>query len=767
MALDHDAYSRRMEAFYKDVIALLAQPSTGPSPVVPSPLYPPGQVPDLLIYVGDADPRVADALRLQLPPSVFLLCLYPAWSSDVDAQMRPAAQGRTLVSSMGPESGFADKVSLLVSLLPERNVRLVVASGCREQFPSELRAVEEAIQTAQDNAQQERNRGLIRLRSSLRNLPSIHRHAGLSMVKVPPGTAAIVCGAGPSLLRQLAPLKAAAGRAVIIASGHAAGVLVKSGITPHAVVEVDAHAGRNWPLESRPAALLVACTEVAPEVAERFARVYWCEGSAPVFNLAMRQWNVPLRPTQLGRSVIVPALDFAVRLGCTRIALVGQDLCVAEGGVTHADGEVLQGGDELVELPGNSGQPVASTKNFVAVRTALQAYLRLLKAGVGGQGPRVANCTLGGALVEGAEREPLESFCEGLVPLPDGFQLVESAPLATEAPEKSARLERKFGAYRAIADNLVEMCRKLKKELEQTPLNMTRVQAFQRLLQKLVANEDASRQDSELGMWLQPILLHVDRVMKETPGLMTEENDPFKQLHFLETRFGFMGGLCEDFRRETRRAAERMADPEGGMAAEGSPLAFHGFRENALQQIASSNRSLAAHLRKRGERASPEQFQLRWMNQCVPFIQARLSEGPWVALSGFTSMFERAALEVEQFVQASSFDPARHSLACAIPGNWVHVMEFSKRFPTARLLILEPWVDLLSSLIERGSFLQVLSPQATVLGVDERVPEWRTALEAWREQARSDGLELKIFKLPALAETEEMRRLLEQTGLRA
>ncbi|HBA83807.1 MAG TPA: hypothetical protein DCZ95_06920 [Verrucomicrobia bacterium] len=763
MGPDQTAYGRIIDDFARELTARLSQPlPIALTPPAPSPFFAPDQPPSFLIYVGAANPEQVKTLRNQLPPSAFLLFLHPPCLPEAEARFRQAmTAGRTLASGLDPESRFIEKTALLVASLPEKQVRLVVEQGFRETWAEPIRVLEESIRNILDNLQQDRNRGLIRLRCSLRNLPSICENSDTALAPVPQGVSAIVCGAGPSLRSQLELLKKNAHRAVIIATGHAVPELVRAGVVPHVVVEVDAHAGRNWPEDIRPDSLLAACTEVAPEVAERFKRVVWCAGSSPAFTLALHEWGLPLHEMQIARTVMVPAIDVAVRLGCSKIALVGQDLCLGENRLTHVDGETLEGDDEVVLLPGNDAPNVPSTRTFAALRDALQGYVKALQAGLGGTGPQLANCTAGGAAIEGLARTSLEAFCETLPPLPAALPLTVRRKTLPPPADALADVDNRMRQYGVLAESIVEVCLKLRKELEQQPLNVAKVRIQQKNLQQLIGREEEKRKEPNLRLWLQAVVQHVDRVMQETPGLISQENDPFKQLAYLEARYGFIRDLSEDLRRDFMGVVRRLRVLAAGQEEpSSSPFVFKSFREQALQRMGNSHRELAAFLRKTPAVLPPDRFQVRWMNQHVPFVKCRLSDGRWVALSGFTSMFDRAVLEVDAFVRQTAFDPARHAVVFAVPGNWVHVLEFARRYPQAQIMVLEPWIDLLSALIERGSFLHFLPPDALIVGVDDRLTEWKTLAHdrwlAW-EQA---GLTPCLFKHPALADSAEINQLL-------
>jgi len=760
-----------MSGFYSRILNILARPASGLGPAVPSALFPPDDPPAVLVCVGPAEPRDAAGLRRQLPSDAVLLLIHPPCDPARRAELERAAppETRTLFAALDPADAFADKVGMLVAGVPDKRVRLVVAHGFGERYAAEIQAIQEAITTALDNAQQDRNRGLIRLKASIRNLPLIARDAGLRIGRVPPGTDAIICGAGPSLAGQFDELRRARGRAVLIAVGHAAPALARAGLVPDAVVEVDAHAARNWPEEVRPPALLAACTEVSPEVAARFPRILWWAGSSPAFNLALKILGLNLPETQMAKSVTVPAIDLAVRLGCARIALVGQEFCLAPDGRSHVDGEALAGGDETLELPGNDGPPVLATRNFASLRDALQKFLRGLNAyfAAAAARPQVFNCTAGGAVLDGAVRMSLADFCAGLPAGPVAFELAAPGPAPAVSWARLDETDRLFREYGVIAENIIEACGNLLRELQAPDMSITRVRLPQRVLQQLVANEDRLRQAEWLAAWVNPLIQHADQVMKETPGLVSQAADPQAQLIFLSTRFRYLADLCAEFAGEWRAAAARIRDPAAAPPA-GGPLEFASFRHHGIRWVRAGNPDYAQWLESNPAAAPGARLVVRWLNQYLPFAQWVGADGRVEPLSGFVSMFDQAKTEIDRFVDRVGLDPRRHGVICAGPGNWVYVLELSARYPNLEMIVADPWPELFAALIAHGVFLHRLPPRTLVLGVDDRLPGWREGLRTRLAAWRGAGLQPLVLAHPAAGRVPELaefaQRIMEWAG---
>lgn len=712
------------EDFAREAFNLLRAPVPPCPPPRASSLYPPGNPPSLMIFLGPADPPAARDTREQLPPETFLLWLHPPGPGPQSAAPGPARPaGRTLFCPLDADGAFLEKTARLIMLLPERRIRFVVWPGMERTFSDQAEALRAVIQSTLDNCAQDRSRGLARLRSSILNLPSIAANAGLCLERLAPGASAIVCGAGPSLEGALGQLAGIRGRAILISVGHAVPVLAKAGITPDAVVEVDSYAARNWPPGLNPACLLAACSEVAPEVAARFDRALWCEGSSAVFNQAMRLWGAPLAPIALGKTVSVPAIDLALRLGCSRIALVGQDFCLSAAGLMYSGpgaGFDESGVEDMLEVAANNGGIARSTLGLKSLRDAVQGFI-VARAAAGG--PVFFNCSGPDcAAIRGAPHAGLDRF------LADCGRPRESARIFTlkqRPPFPFDRLELAAGKIERFISGASG------------------------------SGRDQLRMEPEIQMWLAPALDHVGYVLRETPAARSM---PRQELSGLQRRLAVE--LASDLLDDMRSALDARAGKTPAAARQ--PLVFPSFRAHALRIIGRNNPGFASYLQESPPSFAPDKFSVAWVNQVVPYVKVRTTGGQWLALTAMESMLEQARADVRAFAEARRFDPARAGVVFAVPGSWMHVVEFAKSFPAARVIAVDPWTGLFSGMIGRGRFLHVLPDNALILGVDDALPEWRGLFSARVREWRAAGLEVLFFPHPRLGGDPETKALLAE-----
>jgi hypothetical protein len=539
-------------------------------------------------------------------------------------------------------------------------------------------------------------------------------------------------------------------RLLLVAVGHAVGPLVGAGIEPDAVVEVDAHAGPNWPQALRPRGLLVACTEVAPDVAARFRDIVWCVGSSPVFNAAMHRHGIPLLKLRLGRSVSVTAIDFALRMGGRRLVLIGQDLCLASDGRSHADGESAPEGDERLVVPATGGGTVLTTRVFDLVRRALERYIRdVAGQGLAGAGVTIWNATPHGAHIEGVPSVPFERFCEE-ASIVSGWSGASGAPVAIPAPagwvgEWAALLD-----YARCSDAVLGVLGRLRDALRMDPIPLAAIRALQAMLQERMAALLQREREAAAACWLAPVALLVENVLTESPSARVAGQDPVVALDAIEARYAFAGDLARelagDLALTVGPAGERRAERPG-------PLESRAFRNHGLAQLRRMGGGLCERLEAGGVPV-PEGLRLRWFNQYLPWIRI-VQDGREVALTAMTGMLDEARGEVDRFV-ARLGDRTGVAVVFAGAGGWTHICEWARRFPDRPVAVLEPWPGVLAELVSHGCFLHVLADGSRVIDASDG-NDWRRSLSDWCEHGRRQGRFPVVFphprrgQIPALA----------------
>jgi hypothetical protein len=146
-----------------------------------------------------------------------------------------------------------------------------------------------------------------------------------------PGIPAIIVSAGPSLERHFDLLASIGDRALIIAPGMGARILSKRGIKAHLAMSIDAGEDEaDIYKECGASTPLIASFRLHPKVEKEFPNQILRIATATEY-LAQYYYRhfqaEELAVLSDQPSVSIFAIDYAQRLGCNPIILIGQDLC--------------------------------------------------------------------------------------------------------------------------------------------------------------------------------------------------------------------------------------------------------------------------------------------------------------------------------------------------------------------------------------------------------------------------------------------------------
>jgi hypothetical protein len=286
--------------------------------------------------------------------------------------------------------------------------------------------------------------------------------------------------------------------------------------------------------------------------------------------------------------------------------------------------------------------------------------------------------------------------------------------------------------YIAVARDVVRCCTQLRRDLEAVPLNVDRVRRRQDELRALIQEDNAARADKEVGLWVGSLLEYVDEQMKKSPGLVSDSIDPHVQLRLLHNRYDMAADLCAEIRQDIDRAGAKWA-ATGISPVETSPYLFTTFRRQGLRFIGTQNKELSRFLERRGVVSATARFKIHWINQMIPYVKIAQPPSSWVPLNSFVSMYDQSRADVKQFLATTNFSAGRCGITCIVPGNWAHVIDLAIRFPSVPLIVIDPWLDLLSLMIERGLFLHRLPVDTLILGVHEKLAGWE---DLYRQRVR-------------------------------
>ncbi|MDX9703227.1 MAG: DUF115 domain-containing protein [Candidatus Auribacterota bacterium] len=245
------------------------------------------------------------------------------------------------------------------------------------------------------------------------NMPEYLRLPGIKrLFDIFKGFPGIVVSAGPSLIKNIRYLRAAQGKALIIAVDTAFKVLLGHGIEPDMVVSIDytKHNERYFVGVEDTNAALVVDPEVYPGILRRY--------TGPKFMISLPgkslcDWlalNVEDKGgMEKGLSVAHTAFLLAGKLGLSPVGFVGQDLSFP-GKMTHVRGSAMvrrssvqAGQQDTVQVQDIFGGTVLTT-------TSMNVFLRHFEELIDQYKGEYYDLTEGGALMAGAKPMPIKEF---------------------------------------------------------------------------------------------------------------------------------------------------------------------------------------------------------------------------------------------------------------------------------------------------------------------------------------------------------------------
>lgn len=697
----------------------------------------------LYLYAGEPDVGMVERIRSQIPDNAVLFYLYAAAGDGEKGlydRIPPATL--TLFSSLDDVDTARERIALVLSCLKLKTVQYA-SSGIDELAKAKLHALKEAAETTLKRLYHQRASRLVKLRGALHGVPLMLSGKSARMTPVGTPVPAVVCGAGPSISADLGTLKSLGSNVVVIAAGRMINILLESGIAPDFTVLVDSESDECWLRVQQPNSTLVAIANASHLIASQFERIIWGKADSAHFNQFADQLGIQLEDFAISGTASVTAIDFAVKSGFKPIALLGHDLCLDEGGHAHVEDYVDEFYDQsdTLETSGVGGTPVQTTPEFESLRQSIEKRVRQSRDA---EGVEIYNCSPSGADIKGtspmsfsdfarrfARRKPDRSFDQIAMDEERCWSgIAKCAELLREHQKSTQRLVDKLQVVSRHDDPALDAPRKMERTLANHPLLSGIVTALEEQCDELMFESARFR----------PRRKFKDR------DLITDEQRRRRMILDLSL------DLENDFRR-------LLASRNGGIGVEGEDiLRFKGFRRYALNVIRKENPEFADHLAS-AISSSSDTFMIHynWINP--PHVRIRRDDGELIPLvPPFLGMNQVIANETRAFLDNLAFDPKKHGLVIVAPVNWLHVIEVVKRHPDASLLIVEPWPELLSRLIDSSMFTHFLPESTLVVGVDRSL-DWRNACQRRLDKWRKDGLVPSLFVNPRARILPEVDRL--------
>ncbi|MBX2813107.1 MAG: DUF115 domain-containing protein [Myxococcales bacterium] len=323
-----------------------------------------------------------------------------------------------------------------------KSIAQVVPHGAAHRYPNYVVAASNIFLDSVKNGARmignDYNDVLLGLENICHNLPILSRSKSIWAFKdILKGRPAIVASAGPSLQASLPYLKPIQDQVPIFCPDTSIRILQAAGIRPHVAtsrerVEMTIRHFEN--LEA-PDTVLACCPVLQPSILSNYQGPL-----ALIFRSAdFHQWlGVDEPEFEFGGSAGNLAFRIAALAGCNPIILVGQDLCFAENGNTHAEGTAT--GNRIkwfntqpaIEAKGSRGDTVTTTSRWLE-------FQRQFDLDIADYSGRVINATARGLHIPRTEVGELPELLTSLRKGTDPRPLLLAACLPKDQTEQSSK----------------------------------------------------------------------------------------------------------------------------------------------------------------------------------------------------------------------------------------------------------------------------------------------------------------------------------------
>jgi hypothetical protein len=303
-----------------------------------------GPWPSLVVLLGAGAGHAIDIVESDAPAATRILLLEPVAEHAAALNAKPESKrridsGRLRILSAPDYRGAADAWRLIDTtggppplIVPDPEL---VASNPHAVLAAR-RIFDRLYTDAHENAKARRAFGGRYLVNTLQNVPRMLTAPDLrSWIGARKGAPAVVCGAGPSLNRNLEALAARRDRVVLIACDTALRPILEAGLEPDFVVALDStplNARHLSGLRGQTKAWLVAEGSLDQAAFESFddrIAFFRVGGNDPWPWLTAQGVDVPVLAA-FG-SVLTSAFEFAAWLGCDPVMFMGADLAYSDG----------------------------------------------------------------------------------------------------------------------------------------------------------------------------------------------------------------------------------------------------------------------------------------------------------------------------------------------------------------------------------------------------------------------------------------------------
>lgn len=371
-------------------------------------------------------------------------------------------------------------------------------------------------------------------KNALLNMVDYCTHPGISsLFGRLAGVPAIIVSAGPSLNKNIHLLKAAKGKAVILAVGTALKALKKWDIEPDFVFSIDPQ-DLNYELHFKGVNIekvaLISEIQANHMIVANHKGPIFVSGDMPIvkwFGEGIENKG----KIESGGSVANNAFAAAYKMGANPIILVGQDLAYSREGHSHAAGTnyenkvySLDQNSKFFPVKANDGGHILTDRSFYQFLLFFQVWIETYPE------REYINATEGGAFIQGTKlmtlQTVLDQYCQNAV---DVEKIIKEAQAAFRVPSMESILEtvelrlKDTNNMIAEANKAIKYLSQLEKACENRQAK--KMQQYLKAVNKITGKFEKDQYICEVAEWF--VHNDVHKVMTRTHKAERSENDEY------------------------------------------------------------------------------------------------------------------------------------------------------------------------------------------------------------------------------------------------
>lgn len=710
-----------------------------------------------MIVFGEPTEEIRRGLRQQCHPCDFIIFIVPfelRKSAEEFGKSLKDTERCIILCSVKMETVFSD-LDVIIKILRPRNTRFVSSAKYESAYAEYIKRIAAQIETSSGFVSMERTAALVKLKSSLSNLPRIIKSCEekTSFRDQVQGKLAVVCSAGPSLSDDFEAIRNSRKKLFVISVGHAANALLSAGIKPDFIVDIDAfarisHSGGPEHYDS----MLAAIDDTDSMLINRFDKVCFFRGDSLSFNEMSTRAGLVIPPVEISRSVTITAIALAVKLGFKKIALIGSDLAFSESGHTHVGEKFFDvSGSDFPTVRAIDGSTLRTSLDFLKIKEQIESVCAYFSAS---SHVRIFNSTSRGAEISGVEHIHLTEFIanavpsqmqEGIIPAvsmrKDTLELFASATSElTAMKEKYARasmsIRRELRSAAPLQEKIDSIVSDVAKESENMLCNARSCAA------PAFANIIDYSEDFRSSM-----------PRTEQPDIIADAELECDRLNIIGDLCGEISSLIEDSLRRTETAEDICVN---------DPFIFPSILKFNISRVVRTNRELASVMSQKKPFGGTEKGFIIKTNRQELLTLKRLSleTGSSVEITRpINNTAPEMSGKIVEFMKENDYSPLRHGVIFLEPGNWEDVVTFASahNYSGFKGAAICAWPELFCEVMRRTAVMQMLPPDFTVIALHDSMKSWRTLfsglLKSWGESGRTP----LFYKCPGPWKTAEIQ----------